>query len=1760
MKRFYLATLLLVLLLCNGSVFAQLSPLTCTFPNPLAGYTTYTVPNGVFSVTVDMYGGKAGTSNCSGTGGNGGRVQCTLSTLPGQVLNIYVGGGAPNYVCCPTNPGGYNGGGTGYQYGAGGGGASDIRIGGTGLGNRVVVAGGGGGAGYNWCSEVGGPGGGLIGGTGYAYSGNPSNYYGMGGTQIAGGAGATYSGTSQSGSLGQGGGVTNGYGGGGGGGGYYGGGSGDNYTPGGGGSSYTNAALCSGVVHTQGYAAANGNGQVVITPICTSPVAGVISGTSALCVGKNTLLTDSKNYIDGVWSSRDISIAIVSTTGLVTAVSPGTATITFETIRACGSPADDYFTMTVNPVPSISGSTGICTVVPGLLTASVPGGVWTSSNIGVAAVGASSGIATGSTAGLTNVTYSVTATGCSNSTAVSVFNSPVAITGTLSVCQGQTTTLTDGTSGGSWSSSNTAVAVVNPISGVVSGVAAGNAVITYTMPVGGCTATAVVTVNPTPNAYAVTAPGGNHYCSGGTGVLIGLSGSDGGINYQVFDGGAAGAAIAGPGGSFNFGAQTGVGPFTVIATDATTGCANTMTGSQAVTIDALPGIQSVTLPDGTSNYCAGGSGVHVGLSGSSSTVNYTLFMGGIPVYSVSGSGSPLNFGMYAAGTYTVQAADATTGCKQNMSGNAVVSANPLPDNTYAVTVTNGGNYCTGGAGQRIGLTYSVSGVNYQLMWNGTPVPLANQAGVNGPLDFGLRSTNGFYTIVATNATTNCSATMTGGATITALPLPLDYAVTAPSGNSYCATGTGVPVNMGNSANGVAYKLYNGSIPVPGANITSTGGSFSFGNMTAAGTYSVLATDPGTGCSAAMTTTQTVVVNPLPAAYSVNAPSGTNYCTGGTGLPIGLDTTAIGISYQLHYLSGTASSWINGTGGSLVLGTETGAGAYTVVGKDNATGCTNDMAGSTTITIIPLPTVYNVTAPTGSSYCSGGIGVHVGLSYSDAGVYYKLYNSTFVVDSFSGTAGTLDFGFRPAGTYSVVATNGTTGCTSNMSGVVNVTTNLLPPAQTLSGGGSFCAGGAPHNIILHGSNYGISYQLLNGTVPVGSLVSGSGAPIDFGNFTAPGNYTVLATNLSTTCANNMSGTVNVSVSTPPAAQTVSGGGAYCAGGLGDSVGLANSEAGVTYKLYNGSTLAGTVTGTGADVSFGRIAGVGTYTVTAANTAGCSSPMSGSVVIAINPAPNVFTVTGGASLCAGSSTPVGLSGSSTGTSYQLYNSTTGLVSTLGGTNLGLDFGPQSMGGTYTIMARNNITGCTANMASGAVINIIPTPATYMVAGGGPYCATGIGPHIGIMTSDRGTDYQLYNSTTGAVGRPWHGTGSTIDFGTYAVPGTYTVIANTAGTACSATMSSAAIVSTSPAVTAGAAVTDSVSHKACSGNSVTFFSVPANAGTTPGYQWSVGGVAVAGATDSSYVYAPHNGDVVAVTLTLHGTSTYCPTSSSVNGHEIITIDTSIAPTVTVAADHSYTVCGGTTVQFNAYPTYGGTAPSYTWKVGSTTIGHGPAITYIPTNGQVVFCNMVSNYACQLGTGATSTGIPFTIATPPAPVFTIAGRTSIGLNEYDSLSANITANGGTTPSYQWYINGTAVASAHSNMFVYNNFNNRDSVSCRVIGSGMCGGDSTWHSVLMNVRNLGVSTMNANSSFAVVPNPNKGIFTLKGSLSAGSSDDLTVEVTNMLGQVVYKGQVRANNGNVDEHIQLSNIANGMYLLNVHSETENAVFHVVVEK
>ena len=217
-------------------------------------------------------------------------------------------------------------------------------------------------------------------------------------------------------------------------------------------------------------------------------MAGSISGSQSVCIGYNTSLSDLA--AGGVWTSTNTSVASVDGFGNVHGIIPGTATISYTEGNVCGTAAATA-NINVSPLPTNinSGAGYVCAAATIDLLDGVAGGTWTSGNTTLATVNPASGALTGgnlvSAISGATITYTLPG-GCFTTTVISVYPAPSAgtISGTsgTSVNRGSSISFVDSTGNypGTWSSCNNLIATVNG-GGVVSGVADGRTVISYTV-------------------------------------------------------------------------------------------------------------------------------------------------------------------------------------------------------------------------------------------------------------------------------------------------------------------------------------------------------------------------------------------------------------------------------------------------------------------------------------------------------------------------------------------------------------------------------------------------------------------------------------------------------------------------------------------------------------------------------------------------------------------------------------------------------------------------------------------------------------------------------------------------------------------------------------------------------------------------------------------------------------------------------------------------------------------------------------------------------------------------------------------------------------------------------------------------------------------------------------------------------------------------------------------------------------------------------
>ena len=468
----------------------------------------------------------------------------------------------------------------------------------------------------------------------------------------------------------------------------------------------------------------------------------------------------------------------------------------------------------------------------------------------------------------------------------------------------------------------------------------------------------------------------------GSGTQLGTSGY-----YCVYDGTGTSVAVTGLSASTTYYVQvfeynSDASPTAITKTYLTTVVSANQTTSS---LCSTPTAFNVT---GGGSYCAGGSGVAVGLSNSQTSVNYQLYNGAATVGSpVAGTGSSISFGnQTAAATYTVLATTATGGCTNAMTGSAVVTINSLPSISFTPTTPS---YCEGGSG--VGVT--ASGASTYIWSPATGLSATTGATVTATPTFTTT-----YTVTGTNAS---GCTDDGTVTVTVNPLPTTTIIgdaTIPTSGSAVLTFTGI--------DGDEVFYWNGTSTVStiiGASGTSTV-SVSPAVTT---TYSVTSATSAFGCSQSITgQTATVTVSTDPTATV----SGTATICPGTSTNLVFSGTAAATVYYstdgVTPLNVTLSG-VSGIGTFTLSVTPSVTTTYTL---DSIVSCSyqGTLTGSRTVTLYSSPSIFNVTGS--GSYCAGGTGVSIGLSNSQSGVDYQLYDGASTVGSpVAGTGSAISLG-------------------------------------------------------------------------------------------------------------------------------------------------------------------------------------------------------------------------------------------------------------------------------------------------------------------------------------------------------------------------------------------------------------------------------------------------------------------------------------------------------------------------------------------------------------------------------------------------------------------------------------------------------------------------------------------------------------------------------------------------------------------------------
>ncbi len=434
---------------------------------------------------------------------------------------------------------------------------------------------------------------------------------------------------------------------------------------------------------------------------------------------------------------------------------------------------------------------------------------------------------------------------------------------------------------------------------------------------------------------------------------------------------------------------------------------------------------------------------------------------------ISGTGSFVN-----AASPTSGVSGLSTGANVFQWSNGTVSSNvtiTVESPPNVITASSNSISCTTTSATLIGTSAGSS-----MVWNGgSLVNAANPASV---------SAVGTYTVTATDPTNGCTAT----STVIVLGNTTAPSVSSASSNSISCTTTTATL-IGTSAG--SSMVWNGGSLVNAANPAS---------VSAAGTYTVTATDPTNGCTA----TSTVIVSSSGALPDISiATPAIISCSSPTLTLIGSSTSS-GVGYQ----------WTGGPASPNY--TVNLAGTYTLTITDLLTGCSSQQ------TVIVSSNTTPPAVTTGSTLalgCSPSSGI-ISASSTTAGVAYSWTGAGITVGASTDTPSV-----NAAGTYTVTVTDPTNGCTATSS--VIVSSNTTPPSLIAGQSLLLSCGTNSGTITATSSTIGVLYSWMGPGIAAGGTTASP-------SVTAAGTYTVTVTDPSNGCT--ASGNVNVSVNNGPTA--------------------------------------------------------------------------------------------------------------------------------------------------------------------------------------------------------------------------------------------------------------------------------------------------------------------------------------------------------------------------------------------------------------------------------------------------------------------------------------------------------------------------------------------------------------------------------------------------------------------------------------------------
>lgn len=217
----------------------------------------------------------------------------------------------------------------------------------------------------------------------------------------------------------------------------------------------------------------------------------------------------------------------------------------------------------------------------------------------------------------------------------------------------------------------------------------------------------------------------------------------------------------------------------------------------------------------------------------------------------------------------------------------------------------------------------------------------------------------------------------------------------------------------------------------------------------------------------------------------------------------------------------------------------------------------------------------------------------------------------------------------------------------------------------------------------------------------------------------------------------------------------------------------------------------------------------------------------------------------------------------------------------------------------------------------------------------------------------------------------------------------------------------------------------------------------------------------------------------------------------------------------------------------------------------GGTPGYTYLwNPSGATASCVTglsAGNYTVTVTDANGCTIVAITTITQPAASLTSSVTIVSPICGNNNGSASVTPSGGTSPYTYLWSNGNST-SAVTGLTGFP----PDTLIVTVTDANGC---TVIDTAIVNCYNA-VTENNIGVDFNIYPNPNSGAFDLM--LNVSENNDYTIELRNVLGEIIYSEELKAFNGKYAKRFALSSFRKGVYVVNIRSGNKQIFQKLVV--